>query len=50
MFSNENDTVLDNTFGSGAFLKAVIIENRNFIGFETDTYWYKKFQDYVLSK
>ncbi len=33
-YTNPGDVVLDNTFGSGSFLVAALLEGRNFIGFE----------------
>ena len=33
-YSNPGDVVLDNTFGSGSFLVAALLEGRNFIGIE----------------
>ena len=33
-YSNPGDIVLDNTFGSGSFLVAALMEGRNFIGIE----------------
>ena len=33
-YSNENDTILDNTMGSGSCLKAALNTNRKFIGIE----------------
>lgn len=44
MFSNEGDTVLDNACGSGTFLVAAAMENRNFIGIEKnkDVHLFKK--------
>lgn len=33
-YSNPGDVVLDNTFGSGSFLVAALMEGRNFIGIE----------------
>ena len=33
-FSNPGDVILDNTFGSGSFLVAALMEKRNFIGIE----------------
>ena len=33
-FTNENDIVLDNAFGSGSFVVAAALEGRQFIGFE----------------
>ncbi|WNY99952.1 site-specific DNA-methyltransferase [Sulfurospirillum sp. 'SP'] len=43
-FTNEGDIVLDNTCGSGSFLVAAVLENRNFIGFEKneDVHLFKK--------
>lgn len=36
-YSNPGDVVLDNTFGSGSFLVAALMEGRNFIGIEKNT-------------
>lgn len=33
-YSNSGDVILDNTFGSGSFLVAALMEGRNFIGIE----------------
>ena len=33
-YTNQGDIVLDNTFGSGSFLVAALLEGRNFIGIE----------------
>lgn len=33
-YSNESDTILDNTCGSGSFLVAAVLENRHYIGIE----------------
>lgn len=33
-YSNPNEVILDNTFGSGSFLVAALMEGRNFIGIE----------------
>ena len=33
-YTNENDLVLDNTFGSGSFLVSAALENRRFCGIE----------------
>lgn len=33
-YSNEGDLILDNAFGSGSFVLAVALENRNFCGIE----------------
>lgn len=43
-FSKPADVVLDNTFGSGSFLVAAILEGRNFIGIEknNDALLFKK--------
>lgn len=39
-YTNEGDTVLDNTIGSGTTAVAAVMENRHFIGFETDPEYY----------
>ena len=49
-YSNAGDIVLDNTFGSGSFLVAALIEGRNFIGIEKneDVALFKKEEiDYI---
>ena len=33
-YTDENDVILDNACGSGSFLVAAILENRQFIGIE----------------
>ena len=33
-YSNPGDLILDNTFGSGSFLVAALLEGRNFVGIE----------------
>lgn len=33
-YSNPGDLILDNTFGSGSFLIAALLEGRNFVGIE----------------
>lgn len=33
-YTNENDLILDNTFGSGSFLVSAVLENRRFCGIE----------------
>ena len=43
-YTNPGDVVLDNTFGSGSFLVAALMEGRNFIGIE------KKLEDVALFK
>ncbi|MFK4955091.1 DNA-methyltransferase [Lactococcus garvieae] len=40
-YSNEGDTVLDNCMGSGTTAIACMNTNRNFIGFELDSDYYK---------
>lgn len=35
-YTNEGETILDNTCGSGSFLVAALLENRNFIGIEKE--------------
>ena len=48
-YTNEGETVLDNTCGSGSTCVAAINTNRNFIGFELDKYYFeiaqKRIQD-----
>jgi site-specific DNA-methyltransferase (adenine-specific) len=41
-YSNEGDTILDATIGSGTTAVAALIEHRHFIGFETDKDYYDK--------
>lgn len=36
-YSNPGDIILDNTFGSGSFLVAALMEGRNFIGIEKNS-------------
>ena len=49
IYTNENETVLDNTMGSGSTGVACIRTNRNFIGFELDENYFsiaeKRIQD-----
>lgn len=40
-YSNEGDIVLDNAFGSGTFLLAAKLENRQYIGYETKEEYFK---------
>ena len=40
-YSNENETVLDNTMGSGTTAIACINLNRNFIGIELEEKYFK---------
>lgn len=49
-YSNPGDVILDNTFGSGSFLVAALMEGRNFIGIEKneDVALFKKDEiDYI---
>lgn len=49
-YTNENDLVLDNTFGSGSFLVSAALENRRFCGIEQNqnTALFKdKYIDYI---
>lgn len=49
-YTNPGDVVLDNTFGSGSFLVAALLEGRNFIGIEKneDVALFKKEEiDYI---
>ena len=41
-YTNEGDTVLDATIGSGTTAVAALMEHRHFIGFETDKGYYDK--------
>ena len=41
IYTNENETVLDFTAGSGSFGVAAILENRNFIGIEKDKKYFE---------
>jgi site-specific DNA-methyltransferase (adenine-specific) len=46
-YSNKNDTILDNTMGSGTTGVACILENRKFIGIENDEKYFKIAQDRI---
>lgn len=49
-YTNPGDIILDNTFGSGSFLVAALMEGRNFIGIEKneDVALFKKEEiDYI---
>jgi site-specific DNA-methyltransferase (adenine-specific)/modification methylase len=51
-YTNPGDVVLDNAFGSGSFLVAAVLEERNFIGIEKNkdvSLFKKKNIDYVAS-
>jgi len=49
-YTNPGDLVLDNTFGSGSFLLAALLEGRNFVGIEKNvdvTQFKDKVMDYI---
>jgi len=46
-YTNEGDTVLDNCMGSGTTAIACLMENRKFIGFETNVEYWKKTNDRI---
>ena len=46
-YSNEGDTVLDNTMGSGTTGVACVNTGRNFIGIESDPEYYKIAHDRI---
>jgi site-specific DNA-methyltransferase (adenine-specific) len=50
-YSNENDTILDNTMGSGTTGVACLLENRRFIGIENDLKYFniaiERIQNYI---
>ena len=46
-YTNENETVLDFTMGSGSTGIACINTNRNFIGIELDEEYFKIAQDRI---
>lgn len=46
-FSNENDTVLDNTMGSGSTGVACLNTKRNFIGIELDKTYFQKAKERI---
>ena len=51
-YTNPGDIVLDNTFGSGSFLVAALLEGRNFVGIERnrDAELFRKEKiDYLVS-
>lgn len=49
-YTLENETVLDNTMGSGSTGVACIRTNRNFIGFEKDSNYYKIAEKRILDE
>jgi DNA modification methylase len=46
-YTNEGDTVLDNTMGSGTTGVAAILQNRKFIGIESDDKYFKIAKDRI---
>lgn len=48
-YSNEGDTILDNTMGSGSTGVAAVRTNRNFIGIEKDSEYYRIAQTRIYS-
>ena len=46
-YTNEGDTVLDNTMGSGTTGVACVNTNRNFIGMESDTNYFEKAKERI---
>lgn len=46
-YTNEGDTVLDNTMGSGTTGVACVNTNRNFIGIESDTNYFAKAKERI---
>lgn len=48
-YSNEGDTILDNTMGSGSTGVAAVRTNRNFIGIEKDSEYYRIAQARIYS-
>lgn len=48
-YSNENDTILDNTMGSGTTGVACINTNRNFIGIELDKDYYEQAKQRLIN-
>jgi len=49
-YTNENDTVLDSTMGSGSTGVAAVKEKRNFIGIELDEYYYNLAVDRITNE
>ena len=48
-YSNENDTILDFTMGSGSTGVACLQTNRNFIGIELDAEYYEMAKQRIRS-
>ena len=48
-YTNENETVLDFTMGSGTTGVACVNTNRNFIGIEKDETYFKIAQDRIAA-
>jgi site-specific DNA-methyltransferase (adenine-specific) len=46
-YTNEGDTVLDNTMGSGTTGVAAILQNRKFVGIESDDSYFKIAKDRI---
>ena len=49
-YTNENETVLDNTMGSGSTGVACIRTDRNFIGYEKDSNYFKIAEKRILEE
>jgi len=49
-YTNEGETVLDNTFGSGSTILAAINTNRNFIGIEMDKNYFEIAKNRIYGK
>lgn len=49
-YSNENQTILDNTMGSGTTGVACLNTNRNFIGIELDDNYFKIASDRISNR
>ena len=46
-YSNEGDTVMDFTMGSGSTIVASILAKRKYIGFEKDAEFFKKAEERI---
>lgn len=46
-YTNEGDIVLDPCFGGGSTIKAALLLKRPVIGFEKDSYWYRKLSEHL---